>query len=157
MAEHVNFNIPIPGPGNAAWLNGKIKNISKWKLAIFSTIPIIRNSSQSPVCILKADTNIVETFHMFHHMMYQDLLTFIKYCRKCQTVLNKPCSQPEYYKRQKDPWWEQYMEYSWKIEKDLSIWCWVWMKSYISWLWQTVFVGVVMCWGETMVICWEGH
>ena len=65
----------------------------------------------------------------------------------------------EFYKGQRDPWWEQCLEYSSNIEKDLRIWCscWVWVKPEISWLWQTMFAGMVMCWGERVVMFWEGH
>ena len=40
-------------------------------------------------------------------------------------------------------------------KQDLRIWCWVWMKPYISWQWQTVFIAMIMHWREKMVISWD--
>ena len=31
------------------------------------------------------------------------------------------------------------------------------MKPWIGWLWQTVFIGADMCWGERLVMSCEWH
>ena len=43
-------------------------------------------------------------------------------------------------------------------ERYLQIFCSCWFEEKkISWLWQAVFIGMVMCYGEMMVMCSEGH
>ena len=50
---------------------------------------------------------------------------------------------------QRDPWGKRSMEYTSKLMKEQRTRCVyrLYVKENISWLWQTVYVGVGMCFG----------
>ena len=46
------------------------------------------------------------------------------------------------------------LEYSSKPDRELRTWClhWDWMGQWITWLRQTVCIGVIVCWRESVVM-----